>query len=167
MSLHSYPAPIVPAETIGQMRKIADAFYAEGATGAAYLPASVVMQLVQATGKPGFYADTPFGVCPSCGDYEEVMKIANKNYGVCHEHRVYWYIGRSYLPLDNIPGDTLDEHPIYSPNVLNSYTKVTTLQAFPKDVCPCCGRYRTHTLWCLYLQEKPQALHVSLTDIAI
>lgn|GEM_PF-1360830 len=166
MSLHFYPNPIVPAEVIGQMRRIAGVFYEEGATGTAYLLASIVMGLVQATGRASFYADTPFGVCPFCGEYEELLKVDDKNYGVCHEHRVYWYLGRSYLPSQNTPDESL----VYPPNLLNTYVQAPTSQAFPKgigDICPCCGRFHIHAPWCLYLREKQQSLNATLPDIAV
>lgn len=146
MSLYPSSNPIVPAEIIRQLRSMADASYQAGAMDAAYLLATVVMRLIQATSKPSFYADTPFGVCPFCGEYEEILKVDAKTYAVCHEHRIYWYIGRSYLPVP-----TTDEQVVYRLNLLRTYTQVSSQQAFPQAVCPCCGKFRRHAPWCLSL----------------
>jgi len=147
VSLYTSSNPIVPAETIRQLRRMADAFYQVGAIDAAYLLATMVMRLIQATGKPSFYADTPLGVCPFCGDHEEILKVDDKNYGVCHEHHVYWYLGRNFLHTPNPP----DKQLVYHLALLNTYTQASVRQAFPRAICPCCGKFRIHASWCLFL----------------
>ncbi len=166
VSLYCEPNPVVPPARIMQMRSMAEAFYQEGAPNAAFMLAAIILQVVQATGKPDFYANTPYGVCPDCGDYEEILYLDDKTYGVCHEHRVYWYLGRVFLPICMVPIKAC----FSTPNLLTTYTPVPTVQAFPKNACACCGKVHTHTAWCLYAQaieRNHPSVHVCLTDIAI
>lgn len=162
VTLTSSTSPvIIPAETIQQMRRVAEAFHEEGYTRSAASLATLILNLVQSTGKPSFYADTPNGVCPYCGDHEEILYQNNKSYGVCHEHRLYWYLGRCFLPAHQ----ALAQQPVCPPDLLPTYRQISTAQAFPKEVCPCCGQFRMHASWCLYVPQQQTSLKPSSTDV--
>ena len=88
---------VVPFETIDLLRQLAKKLHRQGDISDALTLAAAVADVVQTSGAPAFYADTFFGGCPSCGDCEEVLAIDGKRYGACHEHRVYWCIGRDFL----------------------------------------------------------------------
>ncbi len=127
------------------MRKLAETLYEKDEISVAYALAAAIADVVQATGKPDFYAAMPYGVCPHCGDYEELLRVGNKRYAICHEHRLFWYIGA-------IPPVTCDEPgaaECQNPSLLKNYTQISIYSAFPTPVCPCCGQFRTHTPWCI------------------
>jgi hypothetical protein len=146
---------IVPFDTIDRLRKLAETLYQRSEIKDAYLLASAIADIVHATGKPGLYAATPVGVCPCCGDYDELLKIGRKNYAVCHEHRVYWYIGTNHLLSD----DDADEFLRQNRNLLRLYTQVPITEAFPKAVCLCCGLFIEHAPWCITpLTKQDEAL---------
>ncbi|CAN5762866.1 hypothetical protein BH10CHL1_BH10CHL1_46660 [soil metagenome] len=127
------------------MRKLAETLYAKNEASEAYTLAAIIADVVEATGKPEFYGATQVGACPFCGDCEELLCSAGKNYAVCHEHRVYWYIGADYLALCH---DT-DELASQNQALLHSYAQISTKEAFPSDVCPCCGLFIMHSRWCI------------------
>lgn len=127
------------------MRKLAEALHTRGEINDAYALASAIADIVQATGAPGFYASAPFGVCPFCGDHEAVIVVAGKQYAVCHEHHIYWYIGADYLGLRQATNEILQENR----QLLTSYTQIATTEAFPSTVCHCCGLSIAHSPWCI------------------
>lgn len=130
--------------TIELLRSLAQRLYNQGAIADAQTVAAAITEVVQATGDAAFYADTFFGGCPCCGDCEEVLNIGGKRYAVCHEHRLYWYIGACFLPASS----DVDKHIPQSHDLFLSYTQISAKQAFPHDVCPCCGFSIEHALWC-------------------
>lgn len=127
------------------MRKLAETLYTRGEISDAYSLASAIADIVQATGASGFYATAPFGVCPFCGDYEAVIAVVGKQYAVCHEHHIYWYIGADYLALRQATDEILQENR----NLLDSYRQIAMTEAFPSAVCPCCGLSIAHSPWCI------------------
>jgi hypothetical protein len=141
---------MIPFEVIDRLRRLAETLYKKDESNEASSLASAIADVVQATGKPAFYADTPFGVCPFCGNYDEVLPIDRKNHAVCHEHHVYWYIGTDHLAWLN---DT-SEISIQNRNLLASYTQIAVKEAFPSDVCPCCGLFIVHAAWCIMPSDK-------------
>jgi len=135
--------PIIPFEAIDLLRRLALKLHGRGEVKDTQVLASVILDLVQATGRPAFYAETFFGNCPCCGDNEEVLNLDHKRYAVCHEHRSYWHLGTNYL--SNNANETAD----HQRNLLAAYTEVPIREAFPKEVCPCCGFYIEHASWCV------------------
>lgn len=85
------------------------------------------------------------GVCPLCGNNEGLLRIGYKQYGLCRAHRVYWYIGTDYLAC--LEQD--DESLCQDQEILDTYTQISTADAFPAAVCACCGLFITHTPWCV------------------
>jgi hypothetical protein len=135
--------PIIPFETIARLRGLALKLHEKGEVKDTQLLASMVHDLVQATGRPGFYVETFFGSCPSCGDSEELLNLDRKRYAVCHEHRNYWYLGRDFL------GNNADESADDNRNLLTYYSEIPTKASFPTEGCPCCGFYIEHASWCV------------------
>jgi hypothetical protein len=135
----------IPFETVESMRRLAHKLYQLGKSDDAYALAGAIADVVQATGAAAFYATATFGACPTCGDCEAVLSIGCKRYGVCHEHRLYWYIGADYLTLN----DAIDEHGHNTQMLLGSYRAVPLSDAFAKKSCPCCGLSVTHQPWCI------------------
>lgn len=142
--------PIIHFETIDLLRKLAETLYQRGEIKNAYMLASAIADVVHATGKPGLYAVTPCGVCPCCGDYDEIVLIGRKKYATCHEHRVYWYIGTDHLLAE-------DDVELLKQNrdCFLLYSQLTAEEVFPKDVCPCCGLFLEHAPWCITPIVKP------------
>jgi len=136
---------VTPYETIRQMREEADSLYRRNLTHDSYLLAMLIQNIVKHANDNHFYAERPFGVCPFCGECEETVSLSNKSYGVCHEHRIYWYIGRRYISLLT---DGKMQHPLIR-EILHSYSQIAIEEAFPNDVCLCCGLSRMHTDWCV------------------
>jgi hypothetical protein len=137
--------PVVPFETIALLRQLAQKLHKQGETCDALILASAIEDVVHATNTPTFYADTFWGSCPCCGDCEEVLVIDRKSYAVCHEHRMYWYIGTDYLSYPNYSDQPLGQ----SRNVLAAYREVPAEQAFAQNACPCCGLSIEHASWCI------------------
>lgn len=137
--------PNIHFATVEVLRSLAHKLYRQGAIGDAQTLAIAITEVVQATGDPGFYADTFLGGCPHCGDSEEVLQLGRKRYAVCHEHRVYWYIGAHLWPAGVDAAQ--NAHPL--PGLLASYSEISIAEAFPQQACPCCGLSVEHTLWCI------------------
>jgi len=136
---------VIHFETINLLRRLAEKLYQKRETKDAYSLAAAIVDIVRATGIPHFYADTPAGVCPLCGKNEALLQVGDKQYCVCHAHRVYWYIGTDHL-------SRLEQGDNYShPNqeLLSTYIQIPTVDAFPSAVCPCCGLFITHASWCV------------------
>jgi hypothetical protein len=136
--------PVVRYETIELLRQLAKKLHQQGDTVDALTLASVIEDVVQATYTPAFYAATFLGSCPCCGACEEMLAVDHKCYGVCHEHRMYWYLGPDHLSL-------LNDNPERSGQnrrILAPYREVPTVEAFAKNVCPCCGLAIKHEAWC-------------------
>jgi hypothetical protein len=136
---------VVPFETIELLRRLAEKLHNLGAVSDALTLAAAIADVVQATRTPAFYAETFFGACPSCGDCEEVLAIDNKRYSVCHEHRVYWYIGTDRLALRDDPPERL----VQNRSVLAPYREVAPMEAFAQNACSCCGLAIEHASWCI------------------
>ncbi|MCX6050589.1 MAG: hypothetical protein NT075_36325 [Chloroflexi bacterium] len=85
---------------------MAATLYEKGEIIDAYTLAASIADIVQAIDKPEFYGATEMGVCPFCGDCEELICSAGKKYALCHEHRIYWYIGADYLSVDEETDET-------------------------------------------------------------
>lgn len=136
---------IIPFETIGQMRALAQTLYHKNAMEEVYLLASLIFEVVETTNHPQFYADCPFGVCPFCGECEAVVNVDGKTYGLCHEHRICWYLGRQY----GIQLAGVEIQQPWIPKIVYAYTEIAIENAFPKDVCSCCGLFLTHKMWCI------------------
>src|SRR5438067_11706683 len=96
---------MIPFEVVDRLRRLAETLYKKDEINEACSLASAIADVVHATGKSDFYADTPFGVCPFCGAYDELLRIDHKNYAVCHEHHVYWSIGTDHLALLDDTGE--------------------------------------------------------------
>ena len=142
---------MIPFEVIDRMRRLAATLYEKSEINEAYSLAAAIADVVQATGNPAFYAAIPYGVCPFCGDYDELIWVDCKNYAVCHEHHVYWYIGRDDLSLHNDSSEILQQNR----NVLHLYVQCSIKEVFPSDVCPGCGLFIMHAAWCVMPLGKP------------
>ena len=138
---------MIPFSAIDQLRKLANNLHEKGETHDASTLAVAISDVVEATGKSDFYAATPYGVCPFCGDYEELLRIGEKSYAFCHEHRVFWYIG-TILYAVNSDSCMTDRQNL---NLLDTYTQIEISEVFPTQACPCCGLVRKHTSWCILL----------------
>lgn len=132
-------------ETINLLRRLADKLYQKREIKDAYSLAAAIVDIVRVTGISNFYADTPMGACPLCGNNEGLLRIGHKQYGLCHAHRVYWYLGTDYLAIL----DQGDESLCQAQEILDTYTQLSTADAFPAAVCACCGLFITHTPWCV------------------
>jgi len=142
--------PIIPFGTIAILRKLAGKLHKRGEADDAQVLAAAIADVVQATGTTAFYANTPVGGCPNCGDCEEVLTINNRQYAVCHEHRLYWFIGTDHLAL-NPP---CQEDTAQNRELLGSYQAISVQEAFTKEACPCCGLLREHRAWCILAEVR-------------
>jgi hypothetical protein len=134
---------IVPFSSIEWLRQLAQKLHQRGDTGDAQALACAIAGIVLATGAASFYGNTFLGGCPACGDCEEVLRIGQKGYAVCHEHRAYWYIG-----VDRLLAPEEEKSARRNQILLASYTVATTA-AFSHDPCPCCGLSVEHAPWCM------------------
>ncbi len=127
------------------MRKLTGTLYEKGEISEAYALAAAIDDVVQATGKSDFYAAMPYGVCPICGDCEELLRVGNKNYAICHKHGLFWYVG----VIQRANCDDIGETEHQNRNLLETYTQLAICEVFPTPVCPCCGQFRVHAPWCI------------------
>ena len=149
---------MIPFAAIEQLRKVAKNLHEIGDTSNALALAVAISDVVQATENPDFYAAAPYGVCPHCGDYEELLRVDKKNYAICHEHRVYWYIG-AFSPVTQIDISKIVDQ---LPNLIRGYTQIAINEIFPTSVCPCCGLFRHHAPWCITPLPDRQGLDSEL-----
>ena len=71
-------------ETINLLRRLAEKLYQKSEIKDAYSLAAAIVDIVRVTGISNFYADTPLGVCPLCGNNEGLLRIGHKPVSYTH-----------------------------------------------------------------------------------